>query len=84
MKEGHKLIKTYSQDGHGIVVGGDDDDAGILAQRGFEVAYENAEKRDDAATGRLAFESKGASQCPSVLLARFSRQQRAGQKIQLR
>ena len=41
------LIKYYPQDGHGIFAGRNDDDAGILRQRRFQVPDENAEKGND-------------------------------------
>ena len=41
------LIKYYPQDGHGIFTGRNDDDAGILRQRRFQVSDENAEKGND-------------------------------------
>ena len=74
----------YPQDGHGVFVGGDDDDTGILRQCGLQVPDEDAKERDDPATRVLPFEPKGAGQRSSVLVARLPRQQSAGQKVQLR
>jgi hypothetical protein len=74
----------YPQDGHGIFAGRDDDDAGILRECGFEVPDEDAEKRDDPSGRVFRLESEGAGQGPSVLVTRLSRQQSAGQKVQLR
>lgn len=72
---------TYPQDGHGrIVVRRHHNDGRILAQCGFQFSNKDAEKRDDTTFGS----AERPGQRPSVLGAGLSRQQSAGQEIQLR
>ena len=57
---------NYLNDGHGIIVGGDDNDAGILTQRRLQVPDEDAEEGHHLTGGH----APGAGQRPLVVAAR--------------
>ncbi len=66
--------------GHSVVIGVDDDDAGVSIERALQVAYEDAEKRYYFAIGHAL----RSAQRPFVLATCLTRKKSTGQKIQLR